>query len=116
MEEGLYREIYEETGLSKEHLTFLYTYPTPFVKDFTPEEIARKIEQKNEHYIGKSETACIVEYTPEKDLVNIGVSDELSAHVWAEIEEVEKYIKNEDLLRYINLEFLERYSYTWDIH
>lgn len=115
LEEGLYREVEEETGLTKDHLNILNTYPTPFIKDFTPEQIARKIQHKNEHYIGKSETACIVEYTTEKDVVNIGVSEELSAHVRVGIEEVEKYIHDSQLLQYLNLEFLERYIHKWNI-
>ena len=55
-ETALFREIYEETWLKRETLNIVYRYKQPFEKDFSQEEIQRKIKNKNEYYIWKTRT------------------------------------------------------------
>lgn len=104
-EETLYREIYEETGLKEDILKIVYEYKKAFKKDFSPEEIKWKIENKNEYYKWKKDHIFVVFYNWWWE-INLWITNELIDYKWICVNEIKNYIKNEKLLSLIDTQFL----------
>ena len=104
-ETALYREIYEEIWLKENALKIIYEYKKAFIKDFSPEEIKWKIENKNEYYKWKKDHIFVVFYNWWWK-INLGITNELIDYKRISVNEIWKYIKNEKLLSIIDTQFL----------
>lgn len=103
---ALYREIYEEIWLGKSTLKIIYEYKKAFKKDFSPEEIKWKIENKNEFFKGKKDNIFIVSYIWWWK-IDLWITNELINYKWVNVDEIWLYIKNEKLLSIIDTRFLK---------
>lgn len=106
-ETALFREIYEETWLKRETLNIVYRYKQPYKKDFSKEEIQRKIKNKNEYYIWKQDHIFVILYNWFWR-INLWITNELIRYKWVKIDKIWAYIQNEKLLSIINIPFLKR--------
>lgn len=102
---ALYREIYEEVWLKEDTLEIIYEYKKTFKKDFSPEELKWKIENKNEYYKWKKDHIFIVFYNWWWK-INLWITNELIDYKRISVNEIWKYIKNDKLLSIIDVQFL----------
>ncbi|MEF2176056.1 MAG: NUDIX domain-containing protein [Candidatus Absconditabacteria bacterium] len=106
LESAIFREVYEELGISANNLEILYYYKNEFVKNYTQEEIEWKIKNKGEYYVGKKEKAILIKYKGNETEINLNISKEFSEYKFIKIFDILQYINDNNLLNYINLDFL----------
>ena len=105
-EDAIYREIYEETGLTKDVLNIVHEFDIPFRKDFSQEEIEWKIRNKNEYFIWKEDYIFLVMYNGQGH-IDLTVTWELIEYKRVPIKKVTEYIHNKKLMDLIDLDVLE---------
>ncbi len=107
-EQALFREIYEELWIHKEKLNILYAYPQTFKKKFTKKEIDWKIKNKWESNKWKEENIFVLKFNWDSKDIDLTISNEFIDWKLVSLNEIDKYIKNKELLNFIDIDFLER--------
>jgi len=103
---ALFREIYEEIWLKEDCFEIVYTNPKTFDKEFTKEQIERKIANKWEYYIWKSEKIYFLKFKGWD--INLSIEKEFSEYMWVKVEKLQEYIESKELLDLIDLKFLSQ--------
>lgn len=103
---AIFREVYEELWINKNNLEILYYYENEFFKNFTKEEIEWKIKNKWEYFVWKKEKIILIKHKWDETDINLNISNEFSEYKFIDILDIPNYINNNDLISFIDLNFL----------